>query len=89
MMGFASLYPSYRLSSPNYQMRPPPPTRRYARRQEGWQEGQAELLVRILERKFGPLPSVYQQRILTAGSDDIWRWVDRVLSAEALEQVFD
>ena len=58
-------------------------------RQEGRQEGQAELLVRILEHKFGPLPPAYQQRILAAGPDDIWRWVDRVLSAEALEQVFD
>ncbi len=58
-------------------------------RQEGRQEGQAELLVRILERKFGPLPPTYQQRILTAGPDDLWRWVDRVLSAAALEQVFD
>jgi predicted transposase YdaD len=58
-------------------------------RQEGRQEGQAELLVKILERQFGPLPPVYQQRILTAGPEDIWRWVERALSAAALEQVFD
>jgi len=61
--------------------------------EEGWrqgrQQGQAELLVKILERKFGTLPPVYQQRILAAGPDDIWRWVDRALVAAALEQVFD
>ena len=58
-------------------------------RQEGLQKGQAELLVKILERQFGPLPPVYQQRILTAGPDDIWRWVEQALIATALGQVFD
>jgi hypothetical protein len=56
---------------------------------KGRQEGGAELLLRLLERKFGPLDVSIRQRIAQADTDRLFAWGERVLTAERLEDVWD
>ena len=56
-------------------------------RQEGRQEGEAGLLLRLLERKFGPLEAVVRERITGADAERLLVWGDRVLTADRLEDV--
>jgi hypothetical protein len=55
----------------------------------GEKKGEAKLLLRLLERKFGPLDPRTRARIRRAGPDRLFEWGDRVLTAERLEQVFE
>jgi len=55
---------------------------------EGRQEGQAELVLRLIEHKFSPVPDDVKARILSAEVDDLLRWTDRILTAETLGDVF-
>ena len=55
--------------------------------QEGRQEGEATLLMRVLERRFGALPDWAKERIATADSVAIEEWGLRVLDAESLDDV--
>jgi hypothetical protein len=56
--------------------------------QQGRHEGEAALLLRLLERKFGPVPEEVRQRVAAADSDALLAWSERVLTAETLEEVF-
>ncbi|NOX56915.1 MAG: transposase, partial [Planctomycetes bacterium] len=56
---------------------------------KGREEGQAELLMRQIESKFGPLSDEVRQRIATADSDRRLLWAERVLTAERLEDIFE
>ncbi|NBC32431.1 MAG: transposase [Alphaproteobacteria bacterium] len=58
-------------------------------RVEGLEEGRARALLRLLERRFGPLPEDQRARVLTAGSDTLDLWLDRVLDAPTLDAVFE
>ncbi len=58
-------------------------------RQQGRQEGEAGLLLRQLERKFGPLEAVVRERITGADAERLLVWGDRVLTADRLEDVLD
>ncbi|WP_142105014.1 DUF4351 domain-containing protein [Pseudonocardia cypriaca] len=51
--------------------------------------GGAEPLVRLLSRKFGPLPAGVRKRIDAASSDRLEVWSDRMLDAPTLDEVFD
>jgi hypothetical protein len=57
-------------------------------RQEGRKEGEEALLVRQLERKFGPLDRATRARVHRADADRLLEWGERILTAERLEQVF-
>jgi hypothetical protein len=57
----------------------------YAR---GRSEGKAELLVRQLSLKFGPLAQDVRERILNASSDLLDLWAERVITASSLEDIF-
>ena len=57
-------------------------------RVEGRVEGETLVLQRLLFRRFGPLPNEVLARIAAASEADITRWVDRVLDAVSLEEVF-
>lgn len=59
-----------------------------AGRQEGRQEGQALALRRLLTRRFGALPEDLGARIQGARPEDLEAWLDRVLEATRLEEVF-
>jgi hypothetical protein len=55
---------------------------------EGKAEGRTELLLRQLQRRFGPLPRDVSDRLTTASIDDLDRWALRVLDAGSLDEVF-
>ena len=50
--------------------------------------GQVKLLLRQLERRFGPLPADLTQRLRDATQPDLERWSDRILDARDLAFVF-
>lgn len=56
---------------------------------EGKAEGKAELLTRLLERRFGPLPTWAETRLHEATPVQLDAWADRVLDATLLDAVFD
>jgi predicted transposase YdaD len=51
-------------------------------------EGQQELLLRLLSRRFGSLPEAVIARVRDAGREDLERWFDRSLDAASLDEVF-
>ncbi|HWN67242.1 MAG TPA: hypothetical protein VNM90_06355 [Haliangium sp.] len=57
-------------------------------RKEGLKEGQQKVLSKLLGRKFGELPDWAQQRLRAASDADIERWIERVLVAGTLDDVF-
>jgi predicted transposase YdaD len=60
-------------------------------RQEGWQkgrqEGEAALLLRLMERRFGPLDETLRKRVQEADADTLLLWGERVLTAANAEDV--
>lgn len=56
--------------------------------EKGRAEGHANLLLRLLQRRFGGLPAGLQERVRAADLADIERWTDRVLDAGSLAAVF-
>jgi hypothetical protein len=56
--------------------------------QEGLQKGEAQILLRLLSLKFGPLDSETEGRVRSADSDRLLQWSGRVLTAGRLEDVF-
>jgi len=57
--------------------------------QQGLRRGEAQMLIRLLERKFGPLAEEVRQRVQEADAEQLLLWGERVLTAERLEEVFD
>lgn len=56
-------------------------------RQEGRLEGRYDLLEKILTRRFGPLPDWARRRLVSASSEQLDQWAERVLEAESLQAV--
>ena len=56
---------------------------------KGRQEGEAAVLRRLLERRFGNLDEESERRITSADSDQLLGWCDRVLAATNIEEIFD
>jgi Putative transposase, YhgA-like len=57
-------------------------------RRKGQQEGEAKALLRLLEKRFGLLDQSTRDRITAADADLLLEWIDRVLAAESLADVF-
>jgi predicted transposase/invertase (TIGR01784 family) len=55
----------------------------------GRTEGEAIILARLLERRFGSLPELDRQRIFAADVRSIERWAERVFDAPDLQSIFD
>ena len=51
-------------------------------------EGEAALLLRILERRFGPLSIDVKQRIASTDAETLLIYGDRVLDAKTLDDIF-
>ena len=54
----------------------------------GRREGERAALVRLLERRFGALPAALSARVAGADEQALERWLDRVLDATSLDDVF-
>jgi len=55
--------------------------------QEGRQEGRQVILERLLVRRFGPLPEWGSEQLASATSEQLDRWIDRVLEADSIQAV--
>jgi len=55
---------------------------------EGRVEGEAAMLLRLMERKFHPLPESARQRITSADAETLLVWAERVLDANSLDEVW-
>jgi hypothetical protein len=51
-------------------------------------KGQADLLLRQIQKRFGAVDAAVEQRIRTAGADDLEAWSLNILDATTLEDVF-
>lgn len=57
-------------------------------RAEGRYQGRAELLLRLLAARFGPVTAAVEARISSGSATDLERWAVAVLTAGTIEQVF-
>lgn len=57
-------------------------------RKEAVGMGQRSTLKRQIQRRFGDLPSDYLNKIDQAGEAQLVDWLDNILDAETIEQVF-
>ena len=55
--------------------------------QLGEQRGEAKILLRQIERKFGPPSAAVRERIVQAESDRLLEWSERILEARSLDEV--
>ena len=56
-------------------------------RGEGIAEGQSELLLRLLERRFGEVPEATRERVRGGSLSELEAWAEAVLAAASLEEV--
>ena len=54
----------------------------------GEAKGEASALIRLAEKRFGPLPTDLRDRILAADAASIEIWLDRLMEAPSLEVLF-
>ena len=58
-------------------------------RRKGRREGEADLLLRQLARRFGPLSPAVEERVRRADAERLLAWGERFVDAADLEEVFD
>ncbi|MBM0107116.1 Rpn family recombination-promoting nuclease/putative transposase [Steroidobacter sp. S1-65] len=58
-------------------------------KREGLREGEAQLLLRQLRRRFGELPVWVQPRLQQAPSEQLERWGERLLEVDTLDALFE
>lgn len=51
-------------------------------------EAKAETLIRLLQRRFGPLPQSRREQIAPASVEQLDQWTDRLLDAASCDDVF-
>ena len=56
---------------------------------EGRVEGKAETLIRLLQRRFGPVTESVRARVAVGSAAEIDAWFDALLDAQSLTEVFD
>ncbi|MBF0437651.1 MAG: DUF4351 domain-containing protein, partial [Magnetococcales bacterium] len=57
-------------------------------REEGRDEEGRKIILRLLNKRFGSLPSAIQEKIAQANAEALEQWGDRLLDAASLEDVF-
>jgi flagellar biosynthesis/type III secretory pathway protein FliH len=53
----------------------------------GRKEGEAALLLRFLERRFGPVDEMLRQRLQAADAETLLNWGERLFHAASAEEV--
>lgn len=56
--------------------------------QQGIQQGEATILMRLIRRRFGDLPQPLAQQIIKADTETLLLWGDKILEATNLEEIF-
>jgi predicted transposase YdaD len=56
---------------------------------QGEARGEAKVLLRLLEKRFGVIPTALSQRIFAADVSSIEAWVERAFDATDLQSIFD
>jgi hypothetical protein len=56
-------------------------------RQQGRQEGEMAILLRLLALKFGPLPEPIAEKVRRADAETLLQWGERILTAATAEEV--
>ncbi len=56
-------------------------------RQDGRVEGKVQILLRLLNQRFGPSPDWVKRKIESASEQELELWTDALLSAESLDEV--
>lgn len=56
---------------------------------KGKAEGEAKILTRLLEKRFGTLPASLHERIFAADVETIEAWAERVFDATDLTSIFE
>ncbi len=56
-------------------------------REDGYKEGQSQILQLLLSQKFGSVPGWAEQRLLSAEPEQLAKWSVRLLDAKSLEDV--
>jgi hypothetical protein len=57
-------------------------------RQEGLQKGEAAILLRLIQLKFGPPDDAIRRRVESASAETSLSWAERILTATTLEELF-
>ncbi|MFB1488270.1 MULTISPECIES: DUF4351 domain-containing protein [unclassified Thiocapsa] len=55
--------------------------------QRGEQHGRATILLRLIERKFGPPSETVRERVTQANPEVLLEWSDRILEAQTLDEL--
>jgi hypothetical protein len=55
--------------------------------QQGVQQGGAAMLLRLIERRFGPPSEQVRERVTRADPNTLLQWSDRILDANSLDEV--
>ena len=50
-------------------------------------EGRAEMLLRLMSRRFGPIPDTYRQRVTDGRLEELDAWADALFDAKTLDEV--
>jgi len=56
---------------------------------EGKHEAQVRILLRLLERRFGPVPEGVRETVEAADRETLDRWLDRILDAPTRDALFE
>lgn len=51
-------------------------------------EGQTNILLKLLELKFGNVSSDHHKKVQGADSDTLMKWSERLLTANTMEEIF-
>ncbi len=49
-------------------------------------EGRAELLLKLLTRKFGPISPAIERKIRAADTDQVDTWAEQILTASTIDE---
>ena len=58
-------------------------------REEGREEAEIMVLQRQLNKRFGTIPAHIETKIASASLTDIERWLDRIIDAQQLSDIFE
>jgi predicted transposase YdaD len=51
-------------------------------------EGRAEMLLRMMTRRFGPVPDTYMQRVTHGSVEELHAWADALFDGKTLDEMF-